>query len=202
MRLLRRKLAFSDVVLCELLNVYGLVEGTQCPYLQIQAVGDYLLVDMRSHPIRLYTVAIWLWDTQTWQILRLSRTTKIECCSQRTWSVDFTLSRLYPVYFFPPSSCTISFNVIVHRRLDRPTGLIPLDSLTKPFNVFLISATRAACPTTIILELFFLIFCQVPVPVAARSKSRVFGRRLARISGSNTAVGMHVCLVKVLCVVW
>jgi len=173
----------------------------RCPYLQIQAVGDCLLVDMRSHPIRLYTVAIRLWGTQTWQILRLSRTTKIQCCSQRTWSVDFILSHLYPVYSFPPPSCTIYFNVIVHRRLDLPTGLIHLDFLTKPFNVFLICVTRSACPTPIILELIILIFCQMPVPVAARSKSWVFDRWLARISGSNPAVGMHVSLVKVLCVV-
>jgi hypothetical protein len=119
----------------------------------------------------------------------------------RTWSVELNRSNLYPVYSFPPSSCTIYFNVIVHRRLDLSTGLIPLDFLIKPFNVFLISVTRATCPTPIILQLFFLIFYQVPVPVATRSNSWVCGRWLARISGSNPAVGMHVCLVKVLCVV-
>jgi hypothetical protein len=125
---------------------------------------------------------------------------KVQRRSQKTCSVELILSHLYPVYSFPPSSCTIYFNVIVHRRLDLPTGLIPLDFLTKPFNVF-ISVTYATCPTHIILGLFFPIFCQVSAPVAARSKSWVCGRWLARISDSNPAVGMHVCLVKVMCVV-
>jgi hypothetical protein len=40
-----------------------------------------------------------------------------------------------------------------------------------------------------------------PIPVAARSKVRVCGRSLAGIADSNTAVGMDVCLLRMLCVV-
>jgi hypothetical protein len=41
----------------------------------------------------------------------------------------------------------------------------------------------------------------VPIPVAARSKLWVCGRSLAGIKGSNSAGGMNVCLLWVLCVV-
>ena len=42
---------------------------------------------------------------------------------------------------------------------------------------------------------------QQPTPVAARSKARVCGRQLARITGSNPTVGLNVCLsvVSVVC---
>ena len=40
-----------------------------------------------------------------------------------------------------------------------------------------------------------------PVPVAARSKAWVCGHSLAGIVGSNPAVGMDVCLLRLLCVV-
>ena len=36
----------------------------------------------------------------------------------------------------------------------------------------------------------------VPVPVAERSKARVYGRSLAGIAGSNPAGGMDVCVVQ------
>ena len=39
------------------------------------------------------------------------------------------------------------------------------------------------------------------VPVAERSKARVYGRSLAGIAGLNPAGGMDVCLLWVLCVV-
>jgi len=39
-----------------------------------------------------------------------------------------------------------------------------------------------------------------PIPVAARSKAWVCGRSLAGIVGSNSAGGMDVCLLSVLCV--
>ena len=35
----------------------------------------------------------------------------------------------------------------------------------------------------------------MPVPVAERSKARVYGRSLAGIAGSNPAGGMDVCVV-------
>ena len=35
----------------------------------------------------------------------------------------------------------------------------------------------------------------LPIPVVARSKARVCGRRLARVTSSNLAVGMEVCVV-------
>ena len=38
----------------------------------------------------------------------------------------------------------------------------------------------------------------MPVPVAARSKAKVFGRSPAEIVGSNPAEGMDVCLLWVL----
>ena len=38
-----------------------------------------------------------------------------------------------------------------------------------------------------------------PIPVAERSKARVYGRSLAGIAGSNSAGGMDVCLLSVLC---
>ena len=41
----------------------------------------------------------------------------------------------------------------------------------------------------------------LPTPVAERSKARVCGRSLAELTGSNPAVGMHVCLLWVLCVI-
>jgi hypothetical protein len=41
---------------------------------------------------------------------------------------------------------------------------------------------------------------QLPVPVAERSKTRVYGRSLAGIAGSNVAGGMDGCLLWVLCV--
>ena len=40
-----------------------------------------------------------------------------------------------------------------------------------------------------------------PVPVAERSKTRVYGLSLARIAGSNPAGGMDGCPLWVLCVV-
>ena len=39
------------------------------------------------------------------------------------------------------------------------------------------------------------------IPVAARSKARVYGRLIAVIVGSNPAEGMNVSLLRVLCVV-
>jgi hypothetical protein len=36
---------------------------------------------------------------------------------------------------------------------------------------------------------------EMPVPVAERSKARVYGRSLAGITGSNLASGMDVCVV-------
>jgi hypothetical protein len=47
----------------------------------------------------------------------------------------------------------------------------------------------------------FVLFNEVPIPVAARSKAWVCGRSLAGIAGSNTAGVMDVCLLWVLCVV-
>jgi len=41
----------------------------------------------------------------------------------------------------------------------------------------------------------------LPVPVAARSKTEVFGRSPAEIVGSNPTGGMDVCLLWMLCVV-
>jgi hypothetical protein len=41
----------------------------------------------------------------------------------------------------------------------------------------------------------------VPVPVAARSKAKVYGSSPAAIMGSNPTGGMDVCLLCVLCVV-
>ena len=41
----------------------------------------------------------------------------------------------------------------------------------------------------------------MPVPVAQRSKARVYGRSLAGISGSNPAGGVDVSPLRVLCVV-
>ena len=35
----------------------------------------------------------------------------------------------------------------------------------------------------------------VPIPIAARSKTWVYGRSLAGIAGSNPAYGMDVCLL-------
>ena len=40
-----------------------------------------------------------------------------------------------------------------------------------------------------------------PIPVAARSTARVFGRSLAGIVDSNSSGGMDVCLWRVSCVV-
>ena len=40
----------------------------------------------------------------------------------------------------------------------------------------------------------------LPIPVAERSKARVYGRSLAEIAGSNSAGGMDVCPLCVLCV--
>jgi hypothetical protein len=39
------------------------------------------------------------------------------------------------------------------------------------------------------------------IPVAAKSQAWVCSRLLARIVGSNPAIGMDVCLLRVLCVV-
>jgi len=41
----------------------------------------------------------------------------------------------------------------------------------------------------------------MPIPVVARSKTRVCGRSPAEIVGSNPTGGMDVCLLWVLCVV-
>ena len=41
---------------------------------------------------------------------------------------------------------------------------------------------------------------KVPVPVAERSKARVYGRSLTGIAGSNPDEGMDVCPLCVLCV--
>jgi hypothetical protein len=38
------------------------------------------------------------------------------------------------------------------------------------------------------------------IPVAKRSMGRIYGRSLAGAAGSNPAGGMHVCLLRVLCV--
>ena len=43
-------------------------------------------------------------------------------------------------------------------------------------------------------------FESLSVPVAERSKARVYGRSLAGIAGSNPVVGMDVCLLWVSCV--
>jgi hypothetical protein len=40
-----------------------------------------------------------------------------------------------------------------------------------------------------------------PISVAWRSKAWVFGRSHAGIAGSNSAVGMDICLLWILCVV-
>jgi hypothetical protein len=45
---------------------------------------------------------------------------------------------------------------------------------------------------------YFLI---MPVPVAARSKARVWGRSLAGVAGSHSAEGMDMCLLWVLWVI-
>jgi hypothetical protein len=55
-------------------------------------------------------------------------------------------------------------------------------------------------------DFYYFEFCYTvglyePTPVAARSKAWVFGRSLAVFEGSNTARGMDVCLLWVLCVV-
>jgi hypothetical protein len=42
---------------------------------------------------------------------------------------------------------------------------------------------------------------ELPIPGAERSKARVYGLSLAGIAGSNTAEGMDVCPLGVLCVV-
>jgi hypothetical protein len=39
------------------------------------------------------------------------------------------------------------------------------------------------------------------IPVAVRSKAWVYGRSLVGIAGSNTAGGMDICLLRMLCVV-
>jgi len=46
------------------------------------------------------------------------------------------------------------------------------------------------------------INCNLPIPVAARSKAWVYGRSLAVIAGLNPAGAMDVCLLRVLCVVY
>ena len=38
-------------------------------------------------------------------------------------------------------------------------------------------------------------WCELPIPVAARSKMRVCGRTLVEIVGSNPALGMDFCLL-------
>ena len=43
------------------------------------------------------------------------------------------------------------------------------------------------------LNMYILITVKAPVPVAERSKARVYGRSLAGIAGSNTAGGMDGC---------
>ena len=45
------------------------------------------------------------------------------------------------------------------------------------------------------------IVMRMPVPLAAQSKAKVFGRLPAEIVGSNPTQGMDVCLLWVLCVV-
>ena len=44
-----------------------------------------------------------------------------------------------------------------------------------------------------------VIYMEAPIPVVARSKAWDCGRSLAGIVGSNPAVGMAVCLLRVLC---
>jgi hypothetical protein len=39
------------------------------------------------------------------------------------------------------------------------------------------------------------VYISEPVPVAERSKERIFGRSLTGIAGLNTAGGMDVCLL-------
>ena len=63
---------------------------------------------------------------------------------------------------------------------------------------------------SIVLSVFILLLlsftnalyrCTSTIIVAARSMAWVCGRSLAEIAGSNPAVGMNVCLFRVLCVV-
>jgi hypothetical protein len=44
----------------------------------------------------------------------------------------------------------------------------------------------------------YIFICKIntqPIPVAARSKVRVYGRSFAGIVGSNSAYGMDVCVL-------
>jgi hypothetical protein len=47
--------------------------------------------------------------------------------------------------------------------------------------------------------LYIYIYIYMPVPVAARSKAQVSGRSPAEIVGSNSTVGMDVCVLLLLC---
>jgi hypothetical protein len=57
-----------------------------------------------------------------------------------------------------------------------------------------------SCIIKLVLMLVLYAF-RLPVPVAARSKTWVCGCSLAGMEGSNSAGGMDVCLLWVLCVV-
>jgi len=48
---------------------------------------------------------------------------------------------------------------------------------------------------------FTVLKKKLPVPVSDRSKAQVYGRSPAEIVVSNSAGGMDVCLLSVLCVV-
>jgi hypothetical protein len=55
--------------------------------------------------------------------------------------------------------------------------------------------------TDLLLPYFKTLKLALPIPVAARSKTWVFGRSLAGIVCSNPAGGMVICLLRVLLVV-
>jgi hypothetical protein len=65
-------------------------------------------------------------------------------------------------------------------------------------------STDSAHNTWTLIKTFLIVYIpyviKTQIPVTARSKSWICGRSLAGISGSNTAGGMDVCLLWVLCV--
>jgi hypothetical protein len=54
---------------------------------------------------------------------------------------------------------------------------------------------------TLVLLFSATINTSLPVPVAARSKTQIYGRSPTAIVGSNPTGGMDVCLLGVLCFV-